>query len=140
MYYSGVFFDGPFELFLRDKATSSLAKPVEDLHVTFHFNPKEDEKLPKGLIGKEVTIKVVGEGNDGKNHGFEVELPNIIIENNGDKVNLKSLYKNTATPHITMSLAPGGKAVDTKNLEFSKIEPFEVVGKLGYWENGKLVF
>jgi hypothetical protein len=132
MYYSGVFFEGPFDSLLRDKVETKLDKPIDDLHVTFNFNPKEEHKLPKELIGKEIPLKVVGEGNDGKNHGYEVELPNMDFIINGERVTLKSLYRNPATPHITMSLAPGGKAVDTKYLDFSRIEPFDVVGKLGF--------
>jgi len=139
MYYSGVFFEGPFDDLLRDKVSTSLDKPIEDLHVTFNFNPNKEDKLPKELIGKEIPIKVVGEGSNDKNHGFEVKIPNIILVAGGEKISLKDLYRNPATPHITMSLGAGGKAVDTKHLNFSQIEPFDVVGKLGYWENGRVV-
>lgn len=139
MYYYGIFFEGPFDSLLRDKVETKLDKPIDDLHVTFSFNPKEEDKLPKELIGKEIPIKVIGEGNNGTNHGYKVELPNMNFAINGERVSLKSLYTNPAVPHITMSLSPKGKAVDTRYLDFSKIEPFDVVGKLGYWKNDKVV-
>lgn len=139
MYYSGIFFEGPFDSLLREKVETKLDNPIKDLHVTFNFNPKEEDKLPKELIGKEVPVKIVGEGNNGRNHGYKVALSNMDFAINGEKVTLKSLYKNPAVPHITMSLGQGGKAVETKNLDFTHIEPFDVVGKLGFWEKGKFV-
>lgn len=37
-------------------------------------------------------------------------------------------------PHITVSLAEGSKASNTKNLEFKLLDkPIKVIGKFGYW-------
>ena len=135
MYYSGAFFTGDARGKLLSEAGEKLDKVIPDLHVTFHFSPSEKDRLPLDLVGKEVSFEVIGEGNDGLNQGFEVKLPDIEIK--GHKI--KDLYKGAKVPNITVSLSPEGKAVKTAFLKFEPRTPFKVTGKMGYWENGKLV-
>ena len=135
MYYSGVFFTGDARNKLLSESKEKLDKIIGDLHVTFYFNPPRELRFPLDIIGEEVTIDVVGEGNDGKNQGFEVEIPDVKIK--GKK--LQDLYNGAKVPHITLSLSSEGKAVKTAFLDFKPITPFKVTGKLGYWESGKLV-
>lgn len=125
MYYFGVFFDqgANVRLFDPNNCGKLLDNKIEDTHVTFAFNPSEEDRLPKNLRNQKINVTVVGIGNDGNNHGYKVELPEEVKD---------LLYKNPAVPHITLSLAPGAKAKDTKNLDFKAIKPFTVIGSLDY--------
>ena len=107
---------------------NTLVKIVDHFHITFEFRPIEG--FSEEFLGKEYEIKVIGEGNNGFNHGYEVELPEEIL----------SLYSGAEKIHITVSLEGGAKAVETKNLEFIPIEPFYVRGKLGHFTNFGIIF
>ena len=112
---------------LQEKGLSDI---VKDMHITFKFG--ETEKYPPELMGKEFKVKVVGYASDGKNSGFQIELPE----------ELRDFYQNQNGPHITVSLGEidgvKGKAVDTGTLNFEPIEePIEIPGKLGYFVFGK---
>lgn len=109
---------------------NGLSDITKDMHITFKFG--ETEQYPEELIGKEFNVKIIGYASDGKNSGFQVELPE----------ELKPYYKNQNGPHITVSLGEvdgiKGKAVDTGTLNFEPIEePFEIPSKLGYFVYGK---
>ena len=109
---------------------NGLSDITKDMHITFKFG--ETEQYPEELIGKEFNVKIIGYASDGKNSGFQVELPE----------ELKPYYKNQNGPHITVSLGEvdgiKGKAVDTGTLNFEPIEePFEISSKLGYFVYGK---
>lgn len=127
--YSGVFFDKSDPGLKPEKSGEYLEKPVKDPHITFAFRPKSDKLFPVELVGKEVDIKVIGVGNDGKNHGYMVELP----------PDLEKYYKGAPVPHITLSTSNDGKPVDTKNLDFESITPFSIKGKIGYFTNRGIV-
>lgn len=72
-----------------------------------------------------------GYGNDGKNSGFKVALPNDLISYyiNYDEVNNDCLK----VPHITASLSKDEEASNTKNLIFNEIKPIVIRSKFGYW-------
>ena len=124
--YEGMFFDEETQAKLVELQPKGLESIVKDMHITFKFG--ELDKFPDELMGKDHLIKLIGYASDGKNSGFQVELPE----------ELNDYYKNQNVPHITVSLGEvdgvKGKAVDTGTMEFKKIEePIEILGKLGYF-------
>lgn len=90
-----------------------LPKTVDSPHVTLAFEPTGAREE---LFGKLVPFEVIGYGNDGVNEGALVKLGDIDTE-------LLSVASERPTHHITLSLARGGRAVDTGSLPFSPIEP-----------------
>lgn len=128
--YQGIFLNEETQEKLVELQKEKLADTVKDMHITFKFGTTE--KFPQELMKKEYPLKVVGYASDGKNSGFQVELPE----------ELMTYYKNKNNPHITVSLGEvdgvKGKAVDTGTLEFKPIEePVEIQGQLGYFVYGK---
>lgn len=106
--YWGLFFDEvQFESETYSKVRSKvLENEVKDKHVTCGF--KKGFPL-KHREGDQVKVHVIGYGSDGMNEGFLVEILD-------DEVN--SHYKGADQKHITLSLDPCGRAVDTANLKF----------------------
>lgn len=128
--YQGLFLDDKTQEKLVELQEKGLSDIVKDMHITFKFG--KTEQYPPELMEKEFTLKIVGYASDGKNSGFQVELP----------AELSSYYQNQNSPHITVSLGEidgvKGKAVDTGTLNFEPIEePIEIPGKLGYFVFGK---
>lgn len=90
-------------------------------HVTLVYKPtKEQWEALKNYIGKEVVTTINKYGNDNKNEGFGVEIDESIP------------YFGAEQKHITLSIAEGAKAVNTAFIEMNEIEPFTVVGKIGF--------
>ena len=129
--YEGIFFVGED----KDKILSyeKIHLPIinDELHCTFVYHPKEEE-LWDDLIGEEFEIKLIGYACNGKNSGFQIELPEEI----------KKYYKNTdgekdnelKIPHITASVTKDSKPYFTKDLKFVPLEqPIPIKGKFGYW-------
>jgi hypothetical protein len=127
--YTGIFFNPSDPGLSPEKAGDYLERPIKDPHVTFSFRPDPGKLFPEDMIGKEVSIKVVGVGNDGRNHGYEVEVP----------PELKEYYDGAPTPHITISTSLEGKPVDTKNLDFKRIPPLNLKGKIGHFTSSGVV-
>lgn len=96
----------------------TLENVICNPHITFEFRP---ERVPSDLLGQEISVTVVGYGNDGQNEGLAVKIPDEAAAH----------YKNDAQPHVTLSIATGAKAVNTKNLEFADIAPVTVTGTFG---------
>lgn len=123
--YQGIFFDEETQKKLVQLQENGLSDIVNDMHITFNFG--ELDKYPDELMNKEIALKLIGYASDGKNSGFQVELPE----------ELKSYYKNKNGAHITVSLGEvdgvKGKAVDTGTMNFEEIDPVEISGKLGYF-------
>lgn len=124
--YQGAFFKEEVMKRLIGLQKKGLADVVNDMHITFNFG--EILPFPDELMEKDISFKVIGYASDGKNSGFQVEMPE----------ELKLYYKNVNRPHITVSLGEvdgvKGKPVDTGTLNFEKIdEPFEISGQLGYF-------
>lgn len=128
--YIGLFIE--FEMFnkqIADIKTNNLYKVIKNPHVTISYKP---EFVEEGLFGEEVTIRIVGYGNDGINEGLKVEL---ITDNEV----IKKQIKEIKVPHITLSIAENGHAVDTYRLDFEPIEPIEITGIYGGFSNSEEV-
>ena len=128
--YQGLFFDEKSENKLIELQKEKLKENIRNMHITFKFG--ETEKYPEELLNKEFKVKIIGYASDGKNSGFQVELPE----------ELKLYYKNQNCPHITVSIGEidgiKGKPVDTGKLKFELLEnPVEMNSKLGYYIFGK---
>ena len=131
-------------LFLDEESVArvKLVEPVnlgfqnDEIHITFKYKPSEEETFDQ-IVGNVYELRVIGYGNDGKNSGFQVELPEELLPyyiNYDENGELK-------TPHITVSLAPGAKAKDTAFIRFLPIIPFTIKARFGYWtKKGKLSF
>lgn len=123
--YEGIFFDDDTVNFIRKLEKRPLAIPINEIHCTFKFRPRDDEIFDE-LVGKEIELSI----SDGNNSGFEVELPVDIMHYyiNYDKSGKLN------RPHITVSLSQGAKPLDTKNLKFEKLlKTYKVKGRFGYW-------
>ena len=119
-------------IFFEDKDTLSKIKSLEReplpitndiLHCTLKYHPKENELFPE-IIGKEFTIKLTGYASNGKNSGFEIELP---TELEKYYINYDEVTNKLKTPHITTSLSEGAKAKDTKDLKFIPLPKTEII-------------
>lgn len=123
--YEGIFFDEETQKKLVELQENGLSDIVNDMHITFKFG--ELDKFPDELMNKEIVLKLIGYASDGKNSGFQVEIPE----------ELDSYYKNQNRPHITVSLGEvdgvKGKPVDTGTMDFNPINPIEISGRLGYF-------
>lgn len=114
--------------FLKKNLPGTLSKIIVDQHVTFTMMPRSDQLFPAGLVGREVELRIVGLGCDGKNEGYLVELP----------ADLLSYYRNMAPPHITVSVT-NSSPKHTGRLQFASIEPFVVAAILGYYTDDGIV-
>ncbi len=129
--YEGIFFDEETTKLLQSLEPEHLEKTSDELHCTFKYRPVQD-KIFDEIVGKEVELLVIGYGNDGKNSGFQVQLPEWIMEYyiNYDE----DIPEKLKVPHITISLAKDAIAAKTKDLSFRPlIKPFKIKGKFGYW-------
>ena len=127
--YFGMFFDKSASKIIYENEKVHLENLPNNFHCTFEFAPKEYNLLNE-VIGKEVSVTLVGYACNGKNSGFEIEIPE----------NIKMYFKNfdntgkLKIPHITTSISKEGKAVDTANLYFEELdEPIIIKGKFGYF-------
>jgi hypothetical protein len=128
--YSGLFFNKFYTGVIEDAQEIKLPFTNDELHCTFKYIPSDDE-LCDELVGKEYVITLVGYACDGKNSGFEVKLPDELQKYyiNYDEENPEVLK----VPHITVSLAKGARANDTKNLDFRPLDtPIKVKCRFGY--------
>lgn len=122
-HYVGVFFD---QKELQNHADywavrlhkKRLEKIIMKPHVTFEYRPEITDET---LFEKEVTFRVTGYGNDGKNEGFSVQMLS-------DSKPLLERYNKIAVPHITLSISEDSEAVYTSRLKFEEIPPFEIKG------------
>lgn len=138
--YQAIFINPEDIAKLIERQGDKLPKEVKDIHCTFKFQPSEEEiKKFSELLGKDIELKVVGYCSNGKNSGYEIELS---PEQDRVYTNVHSVDKGKVvptiektTPHITVSMKEGAKAVDTGMLPFSKegFEPFVVHGKAGFF-------
>lgn len=129
--YTAAFLNAGDVLKALDKINNKrLQNIVKNFHVTFCYNPKY---VNENLFGEKIIVKFIGYGNNLKNEGFLVELRS---ENN----EINELVESIEVPHITTSVAENEKAVNTKNLNFEKIEPFELTAFYGaFCDNGDIV-
>lgn len=108
--------------FVQDDLKSKLNNDIQHKHITTEFRPS---KTHEHLYGQQAIFRVVGYGNDGINEGYSVNL----VSCESDE--LRELYETISIPHITLSISPEGKAVNTKNLDFRSANEFTVLTKFG---------
>lgn len=129
--YEGIFFENDVVDFIHSIEKNKLPLVNDEIHCTFKYHPCEDEIFDE-IVGQEFEILIIGYGSDGKNSGFEIELPLSLKKYyiNYDEENPRVLKK----PHITTSLSEGAKSVNTNNLDFKPLtKSIKVTGKFGYW-------
>lgn len=116
------------ELFhkLSGFGTPCLERPITYTHVTFEYLPEE---VDRSLFGDTVQIQVIGYGKNQENEGVKISL-------HSENPVLQKMYEDIAVPHITLSVSADGKAVNTSDLEFEPIEPFEITGVFGGFVDG----
>ena len=123
--YVGCFFD--YEE-LKGMTASVRKFPLEvektTPHITFEFGP---ETVDESLFGTEITVTVIGYGNNGENEGLKVTLTS-------DNDIINEMIKKIPVPHITLSVSENGKAVNTRYLDFTSIHPFTIKGYYGGFE------
>ena len=138
--YQAIFINPQDVKKLIEMQPDKLPNTVQNMHCTFKFQPSEKEiKDFSKLLGNDLELKVIGYCSDGKNSGFEIELSkeqdsvytNVHNKDNGTAV--PSLERTT--PHITVSMIDGAKAVDTGILPFDRngFKPFTIHGKAGFF-------
>jgi len=120
--YVGCFFD--YEE-LKELAESVRKSPLElektTPHVTFEYRP---EAVDESLFGTEITVTAIGYGNDGENEGLKVTLTS-------NNATINEMIKRIPVPHITLAVSENGKAVNTRYLDFTNIQPFTIKGHYG---------
>ena len=129
--YEGIFFEADMVDLIHSLETEKLARVNDEIHCTFKYHPATDE-IFNDIVGRTFEVYLVGYGNDGQNSGFEILFPEELkyYYINYDEQNPLVLKK----PHITVSLAKGAKASNTKNLSFKPLEKhIKLVGRFGYW-------
>ena len=117
--YIGCFLDqSKLNALIKDIRKNPLTQTIANPHITIKYKPSTvDERL----FGEKIRVKVIGYGNDGNNEGLSVELYS-------DNKAITDIIAQIRTPHITLSLGPYGKAVDTHSLRFEPIAPFYIDG------------
>jgi len=104
-----------------------LSKTIEEPHVTIYYKPADD--ISFSLFGKEVEVEVYGYGNNGKNEGLFVRMP----EEDGAWAKIKQYVdRDDRKFHITVSHSEESTPKETENIEFEEIsKPFRIRMKFG---------
>lgn len=112
------------EMLKYNQSSQHLAHLIDYPHVTLAYAP---DNCYKELFGEKVKIEVYSYGNDKRNEGLGVRVKtnNIIIA---------KMVNCVKAPHITVSIADGARPVDTSDLKFVEIKPFELTGLFGGFE------
>lgn len=120
--YTGVFVDSKdltHKLSMHGVKRTKLWREILNTHVTFQYRP---ETVDESLFGSPVDIRVVGYGVNSQNEGLLVE---VICANK----EVQKLCEQVAVPHITLSVSEDGKPVNTRYVDFVRIEnPFVIQG------------
>lgn len=120
--YTGVFVDSKdltHKLSMHGVKRTKLWREIPNTHVTFQYRP---ETVDESLFGSPVDIRVVGYGVNSQNEGLLVE---VICANK----EVQKLCEQVAVPHITLSVSEDGKPVNTRYVDFVRIEnPFVIQG------------
>ena len=76
------------------------------------------------MVGKEVSVEIIGYGVDDDNEAYMVSLPSELLD----------IYENSYPVHVMLSVSSTGMPVDSKDLPFWGLdEPFTVTGTIGYF-------
>lgn len=130
--YYGVFFDEEESKKLYKLDKKPLEKIAKDLHVTFRYFPFPNERI-NDVVGKEISLKVIGYGNNEKNSALLVEVPS----------EFKKYYRHRfkkdgnvifIVPHITLSLSNDSTPKESRDLNFARLNnPITITGRFGYF-------
>lgn len=105
-------------IFIENKNLGGVLENKSDIpHVTLEFRPRT---IPSKILGKEVKIQVISYGNNNRNEGYKVVLPQEYAR-----------YFKGEIPHITLSYSNESKALNTKYIEFNKEKSLTLIGKIG---------
>lgn len=129
--YIGCFVD-PGELARKVEPLGKprLSRVIAAPHVTFRYQPKT---VDRSLFGQKVLVTIVGYGCDGENEGLKVQM-------RIDDPRLAELAEGIAVPHITLSVSQDGESVNTRYLDFSPVEPFDLAAVFGgFTSSGEVV-
>lgn len=133
--YMGIFFEGDNELKILKAELSSggitLEKIPDNLHCTFQYQPTDEQITDfNKIVGKEFEIKLIGYGNNQKNAGFLIEIPDEL-----NRYFTNGQNEGRVVPkHITTSFTKKSPAVFTRDLDFKPLDkPITVKGKAGFY-------
>ena len=129
--YEGIFFEGDAVDLIHSLEKVQLPIVNDEIHCTIKYHPTGNE-IFNDLVGKEIEVLLIGYGYNGKNSGFELHLPDEVMEYyiNYDDNNPQVLI----TPHITASLSEGSTPSETRKLRFEPLDkPIKIKGRFGYW-------
>ena len=118
--------------------------PVKDIHMTLEYfgsRNRDLSNIPIDDLGFEFFVKVDGIGqyyNDGilQNIALRVDEKSLKENKIPDGRTVFDLFKGE-TPHITLAVRNGGKAVNSSNCVFEDIEPFVLPLTLDVFGQGK---
>ncbi len=127
--YTGLFID-PDEIYSIFPPT--LSHKIRDPHVTISYRPGA-EKVFLDALGSNANIRAVGYGNDGQNEGLLVEVmadDPTIQKSLNERMEPDNTGEIKPVPiHVTLSIAEGAEAVNTRNLDFKKLDtPIDLTG------------
>lgn len=133
VHYMGLFVDREcleHALSNLDRTDGRLGKkPIAATHLTLAYKPLPQE-VPRELFGKRFTLAITGYGYNEENEAVRVELQPDAGSADFDKEACDAIQSmldsRGVTPHITLSVAEGGKAVNSKDLRFSDVAPIYV--------------
>ena len=126
--YSGIFFDNESKNVILSLDKNKLDIIPKWYHVTFGYL-EENNKILNDIVGNDITIKIIGFKNNGKNSGLLVEIPDEYKKyyNHYDENN------NLIIPHITLSISKDSNNRYTKDLKYELFnKPIIISGKFGY--------
>ena len=111
--------------------TGTLCRRIGRPHVTLAFRPAE---FHAELLGTRASLLVRGYGSDGQNEGLLVTIET------EDKT-LRALAAAVERPHITLSVGPKGRPVDTARICFRPVTPFRLAARYGiFCADGRVLF
>lgn len=130
--YVGCFFEWEdLEKALGNVPHTHLFRKIKFPHITLSYMP---DYVDEELFGEQIIVRVIGYGNDGKNEGLKVAFVS-------GSSKLQEAFGKIEVPHITLSVSEDGEPVNTRYLNYTQVEPFELTGTYGgYDDNCENVF
>lgn len=127
--YEGLFFEEESVKLIHSLDTNKLEKANDEIHCTFRYHPSEKEIFNE-LVGQTFEVTLTSYGNNNKNAGFLISLPEELIP---FYINYESDQKTLRVPHITSSISSNAIPSETKNLDFKPLSrQYKVKGKFGF--------
>lgn len=139
--YSGIFVD-PGEIY--DAFPPQLSHKIRDPHITTAYRP-DAKGVHLDDLGSSASIQIIGYGNNGQNEGLLVKIAAespIIQKTIDERVAPDEAGElKPVLSHITLSIADGAEAVNTKYLDFKPLEtPINLSGKYAlFCKDGTLI-